>query len=59
MASEIGAYFAPAPIMGIGVICTPVIGAPAERTSTVAVPGITIGGRIVTKRLYGPVEASS
>jgi hypothetical protein len=37
-----------------GAMCNPVSGAPVPRVSTFALPGIELGGRIVTLRMYGP-----
>jgi hypothetical protein len=54
IASGVGGCFEASPVSGSGVIVRLRIGAPLDRTSTVATPGITSGVRIVTKSLYGP-----
>ena len=48
MGSEVGGCFDASPVMGRGVMWMPLTGAPLERTSTVATPGMTVGMRMVT-----------
>ena len=59
MASGVGGYLEAAPVSGTGVTLSWRMTGPRVRTSTMAMPGTTVGGRIVTKNLYGPAVSCS
>ena len=54
--SGVGGCFDASPVRGRGVMVMFRMGAPLDRTSSAATPGMTSGVRTVTNSLYGPAE---